>query len=150
MLKQQITGKEAVKMLIEGYPIYYNESSFDDSILYIDEDNIIKFKTGEIIQDSKFRLEHILNYKWFIPKKEQPEYNLTIQDVMQKENVGKYYKMEDEDMLLWLSEDNDGYLELLVIEDDYTLDEYLYYEIQSNIYLEFIVNSKYKEVEFNC
>lgn len=78
------------------------------------------------------------------------EYNLTIQQVMQKENIGKYYKMENEDMTLWLSEDSEGYLELIIVDDDYTLEEYLYSELQDDVYLEFIINSKYKEVKYEC
>lgn len=70
---------------------------------------------------------------------------------MQKDNIGKYYKMQiKEEITLWLSENNDGYLELLVVEDDYIPDEYLYNEIENDIYLEFIVNSKYKEVQYKC
>ena len=79
------------------------------------------------------------------------EYNLSIQQVMQKDNIGKYYKMENkEETTLWLSENNDGYLELLVVEDDYIPDEYLYNEIENDIYLEYIVNLKYKEVQYKC
>lgn len=55
-----------------------------------------------------------------------------------------------EETTLWLSENNDGHLELLVVEDDYIPDEYLYNEIENDIYLEYIVNSKYKEVQYKC
>lgn len=80
----------------------------------------------------------------------EPEYNLTIQQVLQKENVGKYYKLDlDDEVIFTVSYDNEdnSILELLIIYNEYD-DSYL---LAEDVYcLDFIVNSKYKEVEFKC
>ena len=74
--------------------------------------------------------------------------NLTIQQVMQKENIGKHYQMDSQgdDLILWLTEEYEE-LKLLIVKDVTMLDESLYCEIQDDITLEEIVNTKYKEVQ---
>ena len=97
--------------------------------------------------DNEFQkyLESILG------KEKEPEYNLTIQDVMKKENVGKHFSQEiDKNSILWLTEDENGYLKLLIVKDPVLKDEYLYDEVGETYYLEFIVHTKYKEVQFKC
>ena len=80
----------------------------------------------------------------------EPEYNLTIQQALQKENIGKYYTSDiNDEVILWLT-GNVGNLELTVVKDP-DLDEEELYCLADEMYnLDFIVNSMYKEVEFKC
>lgn len=80
----------------------------------------------------------------------EPEYNLTIQDIMNIKNIGKYYTSDiNDEAILWLT-GNVGNLELTVVKDP-DLDEEELYCLADEMYnLDFIVNSMYKEVEFKC
>lgn len=93
---------------------------------------------------------YLEDLKWF-HYKDEPEYNLTIQQVMQKENIGKHYKMDSQgdDLILWLTEEYEE-LKLLIVKDVTMYDESLYCEIQDDIVLEEIVSTKYKEVQYQC
>lgn len=79
-----------------------------------------------------------------------PEYYLTIQDIMNIKNIGKYYTSDiDDEVILWLIGSNDN-LELIVVKDP-DLDEEDLYCLADEMYnLGFIVSSMYKEVDFKC
>ena len=79
-----------------------------------------------------------------------PEYYLTIQDIMNVKNIGKYYTSDiNDEVILWLT-GNVGNLELTVVKDP-DLDEEELYCLADEMYnLDFIVNSMYKEVQFKC
>lgn len=75
------------------------------------------------------------------------EYNLTLIDVMQSENVGKYFADEYEEAILWLTHDKDNDLELIVVED-MNHPEWVNVRIEDKYTLETIVKTMYREVEY--
>lgn len=142
-MRKRINGKEAVKILLEGGQIYMWKSSLFDEVLYLNKNKVILFKEGSVEFDSKFKLQDILKYDWWISYSNS-EYNLTIQQIIQKENIGKYYQCENGDVFrLTLNKYNNLEL-LLVFESDGDID--LYKDIKEIFCLEAIVTSKYKEV----
>lgn len=72
------------------------------------------------------------------------EFNLRIQDIFKNENVGKHY-LDEEGVLHCLLKNQMGFLEFVIIEDDYAPDND--YELLSNIYnLSEILEMEFKEV----
>lgn len=144
MKTKQITGQQAWQELKEGNLVFIGNMMYfmlKDELYYQDEERVTKI--------SNFNKFNVLQLKgWYIDT--PSEYNLTIQQVMQKENVGKYYKLDlDDEVIFTVSYDNEdnSILELLIIDNEYD-DSYL---LAEDVYcLDFIVNSKYKEVEFKC
>lgn len=144
MKTKQITGQQAWQELKEGNLVFIGNMMYfmlKDELYYQDEERVTKI--------SNFNKFNVIQLKgWYIDT--PSEYNLTIQQVMQKENVGKYYKLDlDDEVIFTVSYDNEdnSILELLIIDNEYD-DSYL---LAEDVYcLDFIVNSKYKEVEFKC
>lgn len=79
----------------------------------------------------------------------EPEYNLTIQQVLQHENVGKYFRAEnDTQITFYLQEGEYSNLEFLIVEDKgYVFNEYSL--AQEELFLTDIVDTMYKEVDYN-
>lgn len=76
------------------------------------------------------------------------EYNLSIQEILDNDNIGKYFKSDDE--MIWQLQQNDYCdLELVLIEDLDLL--YTPYDrIQDCYTLDAILYTKYKEVQYEC
>ena len=101
-----------------------------------------KIKTLKTGINSKINTVGVLNCIRYLYK--QPEYYLTIQQVLQKRNVGKYF--ESEDGIVWQLQLNyRDQLELVVVQDDNKVHEEL--DLMQECYtLEAILDTCYKQV----
>ena len=71
---------------------------------------------------------------------------LSIQEVLQLYNSNKYFKLEGSQGVYWL-QNKQGILNLILVKG---CEEDLYEDIRNLYTLGYIVNSKYKEVQYKC
>ena len=93
------------------------------------------------------KLDAILNNKWY---ECESEYNLTIQQVMQKENIGNYYKNDYLDVIFCLTKNEElDTLELIAVHSNHGIIEKGDL-IEEVVTLNDILNLNFKEVQCLC
>lgn len=142
-MNKKISGKEAYKLLTEGRQVYTTSLTstpwcykFVDGLLMFSKDGMETMGYSLLTKEDVEKMDD-----WFIE-----EYYMTINDVFHKDNLYKYYKTEFIDVTYRLMENSetDG-LRLIITRDNegcYNIGD----DIQNIMYLDDILNLKFKEV----